>query len=305
MSGLPLLSLVTFLPRVGAAFILSIRGEQQVVDRNARNVALFTSVFVLGLSILLWTGFDSSTAAFQFEERASWIAEGIGYHMGVDGISMLFVLLTTLLTVVCVLASWEVIQQRVKAYMIAFLVMETMMVGVFCSLDFVQFYLFFEGGLIPMFVIIGMWGGENRTYATFKFFLYTMLGAVLMLLAVVYMYVVAGTTDIPTLMRTEFAPDVQRWLWLALFASFAVKVPMGPLHTWLPDAHTEAPTAGSVILAGVLLKMGAYGFLRFSIPMLPEATHFFTPLIFVMSVIAIIYVSLVALMQEDMKRLIA
>ena len=305
MSELPLLSLVTFLPLVGAAFILSIRGEQQVVDRNARNVALFTSLFVLGLSILLWTGFDGSTAAFQFEERASWIAEGINYRMGVDGISMLFVLLTTLLTTVCVLASWEAIQSRVKAYMIAFLVMETMMIGVFCSLDFVQFYLFFEGGLIPMFVIIGMWGGKDRVYATFKFFLYTMLGAVLLLLAVVYMYFVAGTTDIPTLMQTDFAPTAQRWLWLAMFASFAVKVPMWPVHTWLPDAHTEAPTAGSVILAGVLLKMGAYGFLRFSIPMLPEATQFFTPLIFALSVIAIVYVSLVALMQEDMKRLIA
>ena len=305
MSELPLLFLVTFLPLFGAGFIFTIRGEKAVVDRNARNVALLTTLFVLGLSIMLWTGFDTTTAGFQFEERLPWLAEGISYHMGVDGISMLFVLLTALLTAVCVLASWEAIQNRVKEYMISFLVMETMMIGVFCSLDFVQFYLFFEGGLIPMFVIIGVWGGDGRIYATFKFFLYTMLGAVLMLLALLYMYFVAGTTDIPILMQTDFAPAAQRWLWLALFASFAVKVPMWPVHTWLPDAHTEAPTAASVILAGVLLKIGAYGFLRFSIPMLPEATAFFTPLVFGLSVVAIIYVSLVALMQEDMKRLIA
>ncbi len=305
MSGLPLLSLITFLPLVGSAFILLIRGEAEVVARNARNVALFTSLFVFGFSILLWTGFDSASAAFQFEERADWIAEGIGYHMGVDGISMLLVLLTTLLTPICVLSSWIAIETRVKEYMIAFLVMETMMVGVFTSLDFVQFYLFYEGGLIPMFLIIGIWGGERRVYATFKFFLYTLLGSVLMLLAILYMYFQTGTTDIPTLMESSFAPQAQRWLWLALFASFAVKVPMWPVHTWLPDAHTEAPTAGSVILAAVLLKIGAYGFLRFSIPILPDATHYFTPLIFTLSVVAVIYVSLVALMQEDMKRLIA
>ncbi len=305
MSELPLLSLVTFLPLVGALIIFGIRGEAAVVARNARNVALLTTLFVLGLSIFLWTGFDPTTAAFQFEERASWISESISYHMGVDGISMLFVLLTTLLMPICILASWESIQRRVKEYMIAFLVMETTMIGVFASLDFVQFYLFYEGGLIPMFVIIGVWGGERRVYATFKFFLYTMLGAVLMLLAILYMYFQAGTTDIPTLMQTEFGSEAQRWMWLALFASFAVKVPMWPVHTWLPDAHTEAPTAGSVILAGVLLKIGAYGFLRFSIPMLPEATAYFTPLVFALSAVAVVYVSLVALMQEDMKRLIA
>ena len=305
MRDQPLLSLLTFLPLVGAVIVISIRGDKALVDRNARNVALFTTLFVLGWSFQLWSAFDDTTAAFQFEERAPWLAEGISYHMGVDGISMLFILLTTLLMPICVLASWSAIQDRVKEYMVAFLIMETTMIGVFSSLDFVQFYLFFEGGLIPMFLIIGVWGGERKIYASFKFILYTLLGSVLMLLALIYMYFQAGTTDIPTLMQTEFGPIVQRWLWLALFASFAVKVPMWPVHTWLPDAHTEAPTAGSVILAAVLLKMGAYGFLRFSIPMLPEATEFFTPLVFTLSVVAVIYVSLVALMQEDMKRLIA
>ena len=305
MRDQPLLTLLTFLPLVGAVIVLSIRGDKELVDRNARNVALFTTLFVLGWSFQLWTAFDETTAAFQFEERAPWLAEGISYRMGVDGISMLFILLTTLLMPICVLASWSAIKDRVKEYMIAFLVMETTMIGVFSSLDFVQFYLFFEGGLIPMFLIIGVWGGERKIYASFKFILYTLLGSVLMLLALLYMYFETGTTDIPTLMQTEFDPIVQRWLWLALFASFAVKVPMWPVHTWLPDAHTEAPTAGSVILAAVLLKMGAYGFLRFSIPMLPDATVYFTPMVFTLSIVAVIYVSLVALMQEDMKRLIA
>jgi NADH-quinone oxidoreductase subunit M len=305
MVDLPHLSLITFMPLVGALIVLSIRGEKAIVDQNARMVSLMVTLFVLGWSLQLWFGFDTSTAEFQFVEQAPWLAEGINYHMGVDGISMLFILLTTLLMPLCILASWNAIQDRVKEYMVAFLVMETMMIGVFSSLDFVQFYLFFEGGLIPMFLIIGVWGGVRRVYASFKFILYTLLGSVLMLLALIYMYFQAGTTDIPTLMQTEFGPIAQRWLWVALFASFAVKVPMWPVHTWLPDAHTEAPTAGSVILAAVLLKMGAYGFLRFSIPMLPDATAYFTPLIFTLSVIAVIYVSLVALMQQDMKRLIA
>jgi NADH-quinone oxidoreductase subunit M len=305
MVDLPHLSLITFMPLVGALIVLSIRGEKAIVDQNARMVSLMVTLFVLGWSLQLWFGFDTSTAEFQFVEQAPWLAEGINYHMGVDGISMLFILLTTLLMPICILASWNAIQDRVKEYMVAFLVMETMMIGVFSSLDFVQFYLFFEGGLIPMFLIIGVWGGVRRVYASFKFILYTLLGSVLMLLALIYMYFQAGSTDIPTLMQTEFGPIAQRWLWVALFASFAVKVPMWPVHTWLPDAHTEAPTAGSVILAAVLLKMGAYGFLRFSIPMLPDATAYFTPLIFTLSVIAVIYVSLVALMQQDMKRLIA
>jgi len=301
----PLLSLIIFLPLVGAAFIFMIRGEPNVVARNARNVALWTALIVFVLTLLLWVGFDNTTAAFQFVEKTPWLDASISYHLGVDGISMLFVVLTGLLTPICVLASWESIQDRVKEYMIAFLIMETLMMGVFCALDFVLFYLFFEGGLIPMFLIIGIWGGERRVYATFKFFLYTLLGSVLLLLAVLAMYLEVGTTDIPTLMAHGFDPELQRWLWLAFLASFAVKMPMWPVHTWLPDAHVEAPTAGSVILAAILLKMGGYGFLRFSIPMLPDATEYFTPLIFTLSVIAVIYASLVALMQEDMKKLIA
>ncbi len=305
MGDWPLLSLIIFLPLVGAAFIFLIRGEPDVIARNARNVALWTALIVFVLTLLLWAGFDNTTAAFQFVEKTPWLDASISYHLGVDGISMLFVVLTGLLTPICILASWESIQDRVKEYMIAFLIMETLMMGVFCSLDFVLFYLFFEGGLIPMFLIIGIWGGERRVYATFKFFLYTLLGSVLLLLAVLAMYIEVGTTDIPTLMAHGFDPELQRWLWLAFLASFAVKMPMWPVHTWLPDAHVEAPTAGSVILAAILLKMGGYGFLRFSIPMLPDATEYFTPLIFTLSVIAVIYASLVALMQEDMKKLIA
>ncbi|WP_158045685.1 NADH-quinone oxidoreductase subunit M [Skermanella pratensis] len=306
MAGWPILSLTTFLPLVGAAFILLIRGEPDVVARNARNVALWTSLITFVLSVFIWLNFDSSSAAFQMVERVEWIpAFNVYYHMGVDGISVLFVLLSTFLTPLCILSSWESVKTRVKEYMIAFLVLETLMVGMFCALDFILFYMFFEGVLIPMFLIIGVWGGARRVYAAFKFFLYTLLGSVLMLLAILAMYYVAGTTDLPTLMQTDFPRTMQLWLWLALFASFAVKVPMWPVHTWLPDAHVEAPTAGSVILAGVLLKMGGYGFLRFSIPILPEATEYFTPLIYTLSVVAIIYTSLVALAQEDMKKLIA
>jgi NADH-quinone oxidoreductase subunit M len=306
MQTWPVLSLVTFLPLVGALFILLIRGDEQVVARNARYVALWTSLITFALSLFVWFDFDRGTAAFQFEERVEWIpAFDIAYRMGVDGISMLFVLLSTLLIPICVLASWDAIQRRVKEYMIAFLVLETMMVGMFCALDFVIFYMFFEGVLIPMFLIIGIWGGARRVYAAFKFFLYTLTGSVLMLLALLAIYFQTGTTDIPTLLVTQLPAQLQIWLWLAFFASFAVKVPMWPVHTWLPDAHVEAPTAGSVILAGVLLKMGAYGFLRFSLPMLPYASEFFTPFIFALSVVAIVYTSLVALAQEDMKKLIA
>ena len=307
MSDWPLLSLVTFLPLVGAAFIfLFANGEKEVVDRNARAVALLTTSITFLISLLIWANFENDTHAFQFVEKTPWIAEGINYHMGVDGISMLFVVLTGLLMPICILASWDAIQDRVRDYMIAFLILETMMMGVFCALDFVLFFLFFEGGLIPMFLIIGVWGGPRRIYATFKFILYTLFGSVLLLLAIIYLYFAAGgTTDIPTLMRVAVAEDAQYWLWLAMFASFAVKMPMWPVHTWLPDAHVEAPTAGSVILAGVLLKMGGYGFLRFSIPMLPLASEYFVPLIFALSIVAVIYTSLVALMQEDMKKLIA
>ncbi len=306
MSDWPLLSLTIFLPLLGAGFILMIRGEERIVARNARNAALWTSLITFALSLVIWANFDTTTSSFQFEEQAEWMpAFNISYRLGVDGISVFFVLLSTFLTPLCIIASWEVIQQRVKEYMIAFLVLETLMVGMFSALDFVLFYLFYEGVLIPMFLIIGVWGGPRRVYSAFKFFLYTLAGSVLMLLALLAIYFEAGTTDIPTLMETVFPRSMQLWLWLAFFASFAVKVPMWPFHTWLPDAHTEAPTAGSVILAGVLLKMGAYGFLRFSIPILPEASAFFTPLIFSLSVIAVIYTSLVARAQDDLKKLIA
>ena len=308
MENWPLLSVVTFLPLAGALFILMIRSpDPEVVAENSRNMALLTSVFTFIASLGVWYYFERGSADFQFVERVEWLPGfDIAYHMGVDGISMMFVLLSTLLTPICVLASWKSIKVRVKEYMISFLILETMMVGMFCALDYMLFYIFFEGVLIPMFIIIGVWGsGERRIYAAFKFFLFTLLGSVLMLLALLAMYLEAGTTDIPTLLATDFSSSMQTWLWLAMFASFAVKVPMWPVHTWLPDAHVEAPTAGSVILAGVLLKMGGYGFLRFSIPMLPEATEFFTPLVYALSIIAIIYTSLVALAQQDMKKLIA
>lgn len=302
-----ILSLVTFLPLLGAVGILLIRGDEAVVARNSRFMALWASLVTFAVSLWIWFDFKRGTAEFQLVEKHEWLPElGIGYHMGVDGISMLFVLLSTFLTPLCILASWDAIKTRVREYMIAFLVLETLMVGMFCALDFVVFYVFFEGVLIPMFLIIGVWGGPRRVYAAFKFFLYTLLGSVLMLLAILLIYLEAGTTDIPTLFaELRLDPEVQFWLWLAFFASFAVKVPMWPVHTWLPDAHVEAPTAGSVILAGVLLKMGAYGFLRFSVPLLPDASAFFTPLVFGLSIVAVIYTSLVALAQEDMKKLIA
>ena len=305
--GFGWLSITTFLPLVGAFFILFlIRGEEEDVARNARWAALFTSLATLATSLIVLANFKGSTADFQLVEKVAWIPGfNINYEMGVDGISIWFVLLSTLLTPLCILASWEAVQKRVREYMIAFLVLETMMVGMFCALDIVVFYIFFEGVLIPMFLIIGVWGGARRIYAAFKFFLYTLLGSVLMLVAILVMYWQAGLTSIEGLMAHGFDPSLQVWLWLAFFASFAVKVPMWPVHTWLPDAHVEAPTAGSVILAGVLLKMGGYGFLRFSLPMFPEASAFFAPLVFWLSVIAVIYTSLVALVQTDMKKLIA
>ncbi|MGI9483862.1 MAG: NADH-quinone oxidoreductase subunit M [Hyphomicrobiales bacterium] len=298
-----LLSVVTFLPLVGALLIATIRGDDEIALRNIRSLALLTTVFTFLLSLYVWAEFDPSKPGFQLEENFEWLGGKITYHMGVDGISILFLLLTTFLMPGCILASWN-IETRVKEYMIAFLVLETLMIGVFCALDLVLFYLFFEGGLIPMFLIIGVWGGARRVYASFKFFLYTLLGSVLMLLAIMAMYWYAGTTDIPTLMAHKFPVDMQTWLWLAFFASFAVKMPMWPVHTWLPDAHVEAPTAGSVILAAILLKMGGYGFLRFSLPMFPAASDMFAPMVFALSIVAIVYTSLVALMQDDMKKLI-
>ena len=305
-AGFPLLSLLTFLPLIGGVIIMTIRGSEEAIATNARWTALWTSLIVFLLSLVLWFRFDTSSAGFQFVEQAAWLPEwGITYKMGVDGISVLFVLLATALTPICILASWESIGTRVREFMFAFLVLETMMVGMFAALDFVVFYMFFEGVLIPMYLIIGVWGGPRRVYAAIKFFLYTLAGSVLMLLALLAMWYAAGSTDIQVLMAHKFAPSVQTWLFLAFFASFAVKVPMWPVHTWLPDAHVEAPTAGSVILAGVLLKMGAYGFLRFSVPMLPDATAYFAPMMFTLSVVAVIYTSLVALAQTDMKKLIA
>jgi len=301
----PILSLVTFLPLLGALFImLAVRGNGALAKGTARWVAMWTTLVTFAISLVLVWRFDASSAEFQFVEKHPWL--GIAnYHMGVDGISLPFVILTTALMPICILASWTSIQKRVKEYMIAFLVLETLMIGTFSSLDLVLFYLFFEGGLIPMFLIIGVWGGPRRVYASFKFFLYTLLGSVLMLLAIMAMYWDSGTTDIVVLLRHGFPLALQKWAWLAFFASFAVKMPMWPVHTWLPDAHVEAPTAGSVILAAILLKMGGYGFLRFSVPMFPSASHDFAPFIFALSVIAIIYTSLVALMQQDVKKLIA
>jgi NADH-quinone oxidoreductase subunit M len=305
MTAWPILSLVTFLPLVGVLFILLINDDSENARRNIRAIALWTTGITFIISLFIWTGFDNAEPGFQFVEKFAWLDSGISYHMGVDGISMLFVILTTFLMPLCILASWESIEKRVKAYMIAFLLLETLMIGVFCALDIVLFYVFFEAGLIPMFIIIGVWGGKRRVYASFKFFLYTLAGSVLMLLAIMAMFFQSGTTDIPTLLTHDFPASMQTWLWLAFFASFAVKMPMWPVHTWLPDAHVEAPTAGSVILAAILLKMGGYGFLRFSLPMFPIASEMFAPLVFALSVVAIIYTSLVALMQEDMKKLIA
>jgi NADH-quinone oxidoreductase subunit M len=303
-----ILSLTTFFPLVGVAAILLLRqfarGDVETLKRNARWITLVTTLATLALSILLIANFDPSQSGFQFVEHLNWFS-GASYRMGVDGISVLFVVLTAFLMPLAIIASWESIQERVAEYMIAFLVLETLMIGVFCALDIVVFYIFFEGALIPMFLIIGIWGGKNRLYAAYKFFLYTLAGSVLMLAAILTMIGVAKTSSIPDLMAYHFAPNMQIWLFLAFFASFAVKMPMWPVHTWLPDAHVEAPTAGSVILAGILLKMGGYGFLRFSLPMFPAASTYFTPLIFALSVIAIVYTSLVAFRQTDIKKLIA
>jgi NADH-quinone oxidoreductase subunit M len=307
MTGI--LSLTTFFPLIGVAAILVLRlfgggADQAKLDNAAKWIALATTLATLALSILLVAQFDPLNSGFQFVEDVPWFA-GADYRMGVDGISVLFVLLTAFLLPLCVIASWKSIEKRLLEYLIAFLILETLVIGVFCAMDLILFYVFFEGGLLPMFLIIGIWGGQRRVYAAFKFFLYTLLGSVLMLAAILVMASVAHTTSIPALMAYHFDPRLQTWLWLAFFASFAVKMPMWPVHTWLPDAHVEAPTAGSVILAGILLKLGGYGFLRFSLPMFPQASHDFAPLVFALSAIAVIYTSLVAFRQVDIKKLIA
>ena len=305
MNELPILSILILLPIVGIFFMTLIRNNNDQSSNNLKHTALWISFLNFLISLYLLFSFNQQDADFQFEERYFWIEYGISYHLGIDGISILFIVLTTMLVPICILASYDSIKFSVKEYLIAFLALETFMIGVFCSLDLVLFYLFFEGGLIPMFLIIGIWGGERRVYSTFKFFLYTLAGSVFMLLAIIYIFITAGTTDVSYLLDYNFTRNEQIVLWLAFFASFMVKIPMWPFHTWLPDAHVEAPTAGSVILAGVLLKMAGYGFIRFSIGFFPEASELFAPLIFTLSIVAIIVTSLIALVQEDMKKLIA
>ena len=317
----PWLSFITFLPLIGAALIilrrvLSREDESHLVDDAAKKVALIATVITFAISLVVYLMYDPTVVGFQLVEQRDWLGDGITYKMGVDGASILFVLLTTFIMPICIIASWKSVTKRVADYMISFLILETLMIGVFCSLDLVLFYVFFEASLIPMFLIIGIWGSEgertffghiikNRVYAAFKFFLYTLIGSLLMLVAIVWMYLEAGTTDIVALQQFDFPAGAQKWLWLAFFASFAVKMPMWPVHTWLPDAHVQAPTAGSVVLAAILLKMGGYGFIRFSLPMFPLASADFAPFIMTLSVIAIVYTSLVAFAQEDMKKLIA
>ena len=305
MTDWPILSTVTFLPLVGVVLLLLTNENGPFGRRNILNVSLLTTVFTFIVSLFIWIGFDNSNPGFQMIEKHNWFGNIAAYHLGVDGISMLFVILTTFLKPFCVLASWDSVQKRLKEYMIAFLLLEVVMVGVFVALDTVLFYVFFEATLIPMFIIIGVWGGKDRVYASYKFFLYTLLGSVLTMLAIMAMYWQAGTTDMTELLKHGFPAGMQTWLWLACFAAFAVKMPMWPVHTWLPDAHVQAPTAGSVILAGVMLKLGGYGFIRFSLSMFPLASEHFAPFVFTLSVLAIIYTSLVAMMQEDIKKLIA
>ena len=303
--NLPILTIIIFLPLIGVLFILLTKGDEKKVNQICFNVSLLTSFLVFILSLLLWNNFDPNSAEFQFIEEQPWIGNVIKYKVGVDGISILFVVLTSFVTPICIIATCNSVKFRKKDFFIALLLMETMMLGVFCSLDIFIFYLFFEAGLIPMFLIIGIWGGIRRVYSAFKFFLYTLLGSVFMLIAIIFIYLKAGTTDIQELLKFDIDAKYQYWLWLGFFTSFAVKTPMWPVHTWLPDAHVEAPTSGSVILAAILLKMAGYGFIRFSIGFFPVASHYFAPLIFTLSIIGIIYTSLVALMQKDMKKLIA
>ena len=301
----PILSSITFLPLIGAFFIFLTRSEKNQSDKNPIYLSLFTSFTNFFLVLFLWYSFDPTTYDFQFVEEITWISGFIKFKFGIDGISILFILLTAFITPICIISCINSIKSRLKEFLIAILVLETFMIGVFCSLDLVIFYLFFEAGLIPMFLIIGIWGGARKVYSAFKFFLFTLLGSVLMLVAIIAIYWITGTTDVVDIYEIKIPKEFQYLLWLAFFSSFAVKLPMWPVHTWLPDAHVEAPTAGSVILAAILLKMGGYGFLRFSLGMFPLASEYFVPLIFALSVIAIIYTSLVALMQDDMKKLIA
>ena len=325
----PWLTLLTFSPLIGALWIVISRltarkddngviaeGDLAQIESNSRWVALGATIFVFALSVGIYGLFDANASGYQLIDQYDWVGGGVSFKLGVDGISILFVLLTTFIMPICILASWDSIKHRVADYMIAFLVLETLMIGVFCALDLFLFYVFFEGSLIPMFLIIGVWGSKgtkqfagveipSRIYAALKFFLFTLIGSLLLLIAMAWMYAKAGTTDIPTLQQFAFSAEAQKWLWLAFFASFAVKMPMWPVHTWLPDAHVQAPTAGSVVLAAILLKMGGYGFLRFSLPMFPIASLDFSPLVFALSIVAIIYTSLVALAQQDMKKLIA
>ena len=305
MTDIPILSLTIFLPLLGVIVILLIKDDENSIN-NIKKVALWTTVGVFLLSLLIWLQFDNSNPGYQFQEKFRWFNDfNFYYHIGIDGISLFMVILSTFLTPLCILASWESIKKRVKEYMIAFLILETVMIGMFSSVDILLFYIFFEVVLIPMYLIIGIWGGDRRIYASFKFFLYTLLGSVLMLIAIIAIYRLTNSMSIGDLQGNYFAKNVQMYLWLAFFASFAVKIPMWPFHTWLPDAHVEAPTAGSVILAGVLLKMGGYGFIRFSLGMLPEASEYFSPLVMTLSIVAVVYTSLVALAQTDIKKLIA
>ena len=298
----PILSTIIFLPLLGSIFIILFQSQN---NKSAIYVSLFTSVANFLLVLFLWYSFDIKYVGFQFIEESNWISGFIKFKLGIDGISILFIVLTAFITPICIISCINSVKERIKEFLIAILILETFMIGVFCSLDLVVFYLFFEAGLIPMFLIIGVWGGPKRVYSAFKFFLFTLLGSVLMLVAIIFIFWLTGTTDIVDIYEIKIQKEFQYILWLAFFSSFAVKTPMWPVHTWLPDAHVEAPTAGSVILAAILLKMAGYGFLRFSIPMFPIASDFFIPLIYALSIIAIIYTSLVALVQDDMKKLIA
>ena len=305
MNEIPILTLTTFLPLIGVFFLLFLKGEEEFVNRTSGYISLLTSGIVFLASILILNNFNYNNPDFQFVEQHDWIFNFVNYKVGIDGISLSFILLTTFITPICILATINSVKKRLREFLIALLLMETMMIGVFCSLDLFIFYLFFEAGLIPMFLIIGIWGGEKRVYSAFKFFLYTLFGSIFMLISIIYIYFDAGTLDVEKLLNIQINKDYQKYLWLGFFASFAVKTPMWPVHTWLPDAHVEAPTSGSVILAAILLKMAGYGFIRFSLGLFPDASVYFAPLVFVLSIIAIIYTSLVALVQKDMKKLIA
>ena len=305
MNEIPILTLTTFLPLIGVFFLLFLKGKEEFVNRTSGYISLLTSGIVFLASILILNNFNYNNPDFQFVEQHDWIFNFVNYKVGIDGISLSFILLTTFITPICILATINSVKKRLREFLIALLLMETMMIGVFCSLDLFIFYLFFEAGLIPMFLIIGIWGGEKRVYSAFKFFLYTLFGSIFMLISIIYIYFDAGTLDVEKLLNIQINKDYQKYLWLGFFASFAVKTPMWPVHTWLPDAHVEAPTSGSVILAAILLKMAGYGFIRFSLGLFPDASVYFAPLVFALSIIAIIYTSLVALVQKDMKKLIA